>query len=88
MVRQARHHDAWPLQDQPTAPWATVQTDRAPWYTALIELLVVHGADRVVTTSAVDRLADLFTTTAGCGPDDVAVAGFDDVIESRFRFPG
>jgi len=61
---QVGHHNARPLLDQPTAP-ATPQKDREPWYTAFIELLVNHGADRAVTTSAVDRLADLFTTTGG-----------------------
>jgi len=67
LVPQVGHHDARPLLDQPTAPWATPLTDREPWYMAFIEVLADHGADRAVATSAVDRLADLFTTTPPAG---------------------
>jgi hypothetical protein len=36
---------------------------REPWFSAFIDLLVAHGADKAVTVAAVDRLADLFAVT-------------------------
>jgi len=62
VVRQVGHHDARPLleEPEPSKPLA----EREPWYAAFIELLVGYGADDAVTTAAVDRLADLFASTA------------------------
>jgi hypothetical protein len=36
---------------------------REPWFSAFIDLLIAHGADKAVTVAAVDRLADLFAVT-------------------------
>jgi hypothetical protein len=36
---------------------------REPWFTAFVDLLVDHGADKTVTMAAVDRLADLFAAS-------------------------
>ena len=65
VLPQVGHVDARPLVDQSAGPRATLRTEREPWYSAIIQLLVDHGADRAVTAAALDRLADLFTTTAG-----------------------
>jgi hypothetical protein len=62
VVRQVGHDEQPPLvacSDQDTAPFA----ERQPWFTAFIDLLVSHGADKPTTVAAVDRLADLFAAT-------------------------
>jgi hypothetical protein len=64
VVRQVGHHEMRPLLDEPEAPSEPVM-DREPWFEAFIQRLVDHGADRAVTTSAVDRLSDLCTATPG-----------------------
>ncbi len=64
VIRQVGHHDVRPLLDQLAVPWAKLMTDREPWYSAFIDLLIHHGADEAVTRSAVDRLADLFIVSA------------------------
>jgi hypothetical protein len=51
--------------DEPQAPAARLMTEREPWFTAFVQLLVGHGADRDVTVSAVDRLSDLCVSAAG-----------------------
>jgi hypothetical protein len=55
-----RHADrlSEPAREPSRAPM-----ERAPWYAAFIRLLVDHGADEIVTTLAVDHLANLFTHT-------------------------
>ena len=64
VLPQVGHHDMRPLLDQPPTTRTTLRTEPEPWYSAIIDLLVDRGADRAVTTAAVDRLADLFTTSA------------------------
>ena len=65
VVRQVSQHDVRPLVDEPQAPAARLMTEREPWFTAFVQLLVGHGADRDVTVSAVDRLSDLCVSAAG-----------------------
>ena len=61
---QVADYHTRPLLDPPVALRTTPRTEREPWYSAFIEILVDRGSDRAVTTAAVDRLADLFTTSA------------------------
>lgn len=63
ITRQVRHHVTPPLLEPNSAPEAA-DRQREPWYTAFIDLLVNHGANRATVAAAVDRLADLFSTTS------------------------
>lgn len=60
---QVRRHADGPLVDQ-GLPSARTDEKREPWYTALIKLLVDHGANQATVVAVVDRLADLFGVTS------------------------
>lgn len=63
IVSQIGHHQTPPLAYEPSANRPT-PTGRAPWFRAFVDLLVRFGADRAVTMAAIDRMADLFTSTS------------------------
>lgn len=60
---QVRRHADPPLLEH-WSPTDASDRQREPWYTALIDLLVNHGANRTTAVAAVDRLADLLTETS------------------------
>ena len=62
VVRQIGRHQQ-PLLVAGSEPGTLRLGEREPWFTAFIDLLVTHGANRAVTVAAVDRLADLFAAT-------------------------
>lgn len=63
MAHQVRLREDPPLIDETITP-ARSTSRRSSWFTALVDLLVQHGADRFTTAAAIDRLADLFTATS------------------------
>jgi hypothetical protein len=64
VVPQIGRHDHTPLLTPPATSTGNEQpAGREPWFTAFVDLLVDHGADKTVTVAAVDRLADLFAAT-------------------------
>ncbi|HEU4541792.1 MAG TPA: hypothetical protein VFR23_11760 [Jiangellaceae bacterium] len=64
IVRQVGRHELPPLlADRAEEEDPAAAGEREQWFTAFINLLVRHGADRDVTVAAVDRLADLFAVS-------------------------
>ena len=63
ILRHVGQHQQRPLILPSLMPPSRPLSEREPWFVALIDLLVAHGADEDVTVAAVDRLADLFAAT-------------------------
>jgi hypothetical protein len=64
VVPQIGRHDHAPLVAPPTESAEIGEpAGREPWFTAFVDLLAYHGADKIVTMAAVDRLADLFAAS-------------------------
>jgi hypothetical protein len=63
VVRQIGRHEAPALVYCGEEVEPVPSEEREPWFTAFVDLLVGHGAERVNTEAAVDRLADLFSVT-------------------------